>query len=132
VIRGFDSPSLDDFMVIANDALASLPNEMANLVTGVALHVADFPDSETLVEMGLDSPYDLLGLYSGVPFGEADGFVVRHDVNRIFLYRRPILAYWRDTGEPLDRIIRHVVIHEIGHHFGLSDDEMEALEAQAP
>ena len=126
----FTEPSLDDFMVLADDALASLPVAMADLVAGVALHVADFPDTETLTEMGLDSPYDLLGLYSGVPFGEEEGFVVRHDVNRILLYRRPILAYWRETGESLDHIVRHVVIHEIGHHFGLSDDDMEALEAQ--
>lgn len=130
--NAFADPSLDDFMILADDALASLPLAMADLVAGVALHVADFPDAETLTEMGLDSPYDLLGLYSGVPFGEEEGFVVRHDVNRIFLYRRPILAYWRETGEALDRIVRHVVIHEIGHHFGLSDDDMEALEAQVP
>jgi len=125
------APSLDEFMVLAGDALASLPKPMAELVTGVALQVADFPDAETIVEMGLESPYDLLGLYSGVPFGEAEGFVVRHDVNRIFLYRRPILEYWRETGETLDHIVRHVVIHEIGHHFGLSDDDMEALEEEA-
>lgn len=128
----FGALSLDEFSVMASDALASLPAPMADLVAGVALHIADFPDAETISEMGLDSPYDLLGLYSGVPFGEAEGFVVHHDVNRIFLYRRPILEYWRETGEPLDHIVRHVVIHEIGHHFGLSDDDMEALEAQAP
>lgn len=132
MIARFTAPSLDDFMALANDALSSLPAPMADLVAGVALHVADLPDAETVAEMGLDSPYDLLGLYSGVPFGEEEGFVVHHDVNRIFLYRRPILAYWRETGEALDHIVRHVVIHEIGHHFGLSDEDMEALEAQAP
>lgn len=125
-------PSLDDFTAMANDALAGLPAPIAELIDGVALAIADFPDPETLEEMGIDSPYDLLGLYSGVPFGEAEGFVVRHDVNHIFLYRRPILEYWRETGEPLDVIIRHVVIHEIGHHFGFSDEDMEALEEQAP
>ena len=128
----FAAPSLDEFTALAHDALRSLPAPVGDLISGVALHVVDLPDAETIADMELDSPYDLLGLYSGVPFGEQEGFVVRHDVNHIFLYRKPILAYWHATGESLDRIVRHVVIHEIGHHFGLSDEDMEALEAQAP
>lgn len=128
----YAEPSLDEFTALAHDALKSLPEPVGEMIAGIALHVVDLPDAETVVEMELESPYDLLGLYSGVPFGEEEGFVVRHDVNHIFLYRKPILAYWHATGEALDRIVRHVVIHEIGHHFGLSDEDMEALEAQAP
>lgn len=124
-------PSLEDLTVIADRALESLPPALSALVEGVAIHVVDFPDEETMREMACDSPFDLLGLYSGVPFGEADGAPLRMDVDRIFLYRRPILDYWCDTGEDLPHLVAHVLIHEIGHHFGFSDADMEALEAAA-
>ena len=79
--------------------------------------------------MGAKSEFDILGLYSGIPFGEAGIVGVRQDVDRIFLYRRPILDYWCETGDDLSHVVRHVLVHEIGHHFGLSDDDMERIEA---
>jgi predicted Zn-dependent protease with MMP-like domain len=81
--------------------------------------------------MALESPFDLLGLYRGVPIGEKSVSAQPDDVDRIFLYRRPLLDYWCDSGETLSHVIRHVLIHEIGHHFGLSDEEMERIEAAA-
>jgi len=125
------APGIDEMTAMAEAALASLPAELVGLVRGVAIRVVDFPDDDTLIEMGCESPFDLLGLYSGVPFGEAESAVVRHQPDMIFLYRRPILDYWCDTGEPLDHVVRHVLIHEIGHHFGFSDADMEAIEESA-
>ena len=98
------------------------------MVDGVAIRVEEFPDRETLRDMELESPFDLLGLYVGVPFGEKSVTTTAQHPDMIFLYRRPILDYWCETGEDLAHIVRHVLIHEIGHHFGFSDDDMEALE----
>jgi len=94
----------------------------------VVIRVEEFPDDDTLGELGLETPYDLLGLYHGVSLERKTGWDVPHDVDMIFLYRRPILDYWCDSGDDLGSVIRHVLIHEIGHHFGYSDDDMEALE----
>ena len=85
-------------------------------------------DDETLDDLGLDTPFDLLGLYRGVSLDKKEGALI-DDVDMVFLYRRPILDYWCETGEPLARIVTHVLIHEIGHHFGFSDADMEAIEA---
>ena len=123
-------PTLEDFAAVAEQALADIPADLSALVDGVALRVDDFPDEETVREMELESPFDLLGLYSGVPFGEKT-MAMAAQPDMIFLYRRPILDYWCDSGEDLTHVIKHVLIHEIGHHYGLSDDDMEALEAQA-
>jgi predicted Zn-dependent protease with MMP-like domain len=93
------------------------------------IKVEDFPDEETEREMELESPYDLLGLYRGVPVGHGSGLgPPRQDVDMIFLYRAPLLNYWCETGEPLDDIVRNTLIHEIGHHFGYSDEDMDAIE----
>lgn len=124
-------PSIEDFEAIAETAFASLPSELAGMVAGVSIQILDFPDGPTMTEMDLESPFDLLGLYSGIPFGEKDGGAVVTQPDMIFLYRRPILDYWCETGEDLVHVIRHVLIHEIGHHFGFSDEDMEAIEAAA-
>ena len=100
-------------------------------VGGIAILIEEFPDDETIREMRLESPFDLLGLYSGVSLDRKSVSDAPDDQDRIFLYRQPILAYWCETGEDLAHLVRHVMIHEIGHHFGLSDADMEALEAQA-
>jgi predicted Zn-dependent protease with MMP-like domain len=97
----------------------------------VVIRVDDFPDEDTEREMGLATPFDLLGLYRGVPIGEKGTGFTAHDVDMIFLYRRPLLDYWCETEEDLLHLIRHVMIHEIGHHFGLSDEDMERIEAEA-
>ena len=125
-----NAPSLDDIEAIARTAFEALPDAFRILTTDIVFRVDDFPDQETVVEMGLQSPFDLRGLYSGVPVGEKDAGT-HPVVDMIFLYRRPLLDYWCETGEDLSHLVRHVLIHEIGHHFGLSDDDMERLEASA-
>ena len=122
------APSLDDLEGIARTAFDALPETFRALATGIVFRVDDFPDPETVMEMGLQIPFDLMGLYSGVPVGEEDGGAMPA-VDMIFLYRRPLLDYWCETEEDLSHLVRHVLIHEIGHHFGLSDDDMERIEA---
>jgi predicted Zn-dependent protease with MMP-like domain len=125
------APSLDDLDRIARAEFKRLPKRLARHVDGVVIRVAEFPDEETGREMGLESPFDLLGLYHGVAIGDKSITATPEDVDMIFLYRRPILDYWCETGEDLGRLVRHVLIHEIGHHFGFSDDDMERIEAEA-
>lgn len=122
------APSLDDVVALADTAFAAIPGRLRAMVDGVAIRVEEFPDDETVRDMELDSPFDLLGLYVGTPFGEKSVSQSAQHPDLIFLYRRPILDYWCETGEDLAHIVRHVLIHEIGHHFGFSDDDMEALE----
>lgn len=123
------SPSREDIERIAREALKTLPAEMRVHAQEVFIHVEDFPDKEIEREMELDSPFDLLGLYQGVSLDRKSLSHTPEDIDRIFLYRRPILDYWCETGEDLSHLVRHVMIHEIGHHFGLSDDDMERIEA---
>lgn len=124
-------PTLDDMEALAREAFAQIPSELTRHVDGVVLRVDDFPDLETEREMGLETPFDLLGLYRGVALGDKGVTATPSDVDMIFLYRRPILDYWCESGEDLRHLIRHVLIHEIGHHFGLSDADMDAIEAAA-
>ena len=125
------APGLDEIEALALDALATIPAPLRAHVGNVAIQVEEFPDDEVMRDMELETPFDLLGLYQGISLDRQSVLDVRHDVDRIFLYRRPLLDYWCETGEDLRHLIRHVLIHEIGHHFGLSDDDMETLEAQA-
>ena len=124
-------PSLEDLEAIADAAYATIPHELRRHVDGVAIRVVDFPDEETMDEMGCETAFDLLGLYRGVNLSRKSFAAVVHNVDVIFLYRRPLLDYWCETGEDLTHLIRHVLIHEIGHHFGLSDDDMERIEQSA-
>ena len=126
------APTLDDIEAIAAAALATIPHALAQHVADVALHVADFPDDETVAEMDLESPFDLLGLYQGVSLDQKSVAASLTDVTHIYLYRRPLLDYWCESEEDLYLLVRHVLIHEIGHHFGFSDDDMEAIEASTP
>jgi predicted Zn-dependent protease with MMP-like domain len=123
-------PSLDDIAEIAEAALAEIPAAFRRHVKGVALRVDEFPDDETLDALDLESPFDLLGLYRGTDIGHKSSGVA-HDVDMIFLYRSPILDEWIAGGEPLKDLIRNVLIHEIGHHLGLSDEDMERIEGAA-
>jgi predicted Zn-dependent protease with MMP-like domain len=124
-------PSLDDLEAIAEAAYAGIPRELTRHVDNVVIRVVDFPDDETLDEMGCETPFDLLGLYRGVDLSRKSTFDVVTNIDMVFLYRRPLLDYWCETGEDLTHLVRHVLIHEIGHHFGLSDDDMERIEAAA-
>lgn len=125
-------PDIDEIAALARTALLSIPAELRDMTDGILFRVEEFPDEEMCADMALDSPFDLLGLYQGVDLtqrGFNDGM---GEPDVIWLFRRPLLDYWCETGEDLAHLVRHVVIHEIGHHFGLSDEDMEALEASVP
>ena len=123
-------PSLGDLEALAKRALASLPSHVKQHLGDVLIRVEDFPDRETKRSMRLDSSFDLLGLYRGVALPHKSVNDPLPGIDSIFLYRRPILDYWCETGEDLADIVRHVVIHEIGHHFGFSDDDMARIERE--
>ena len=126
-----DEPSLDDFTEIAEAALAEIPAEFRRHIEGVALRIYDWPDQGTLRQMRIGHPLGLLGLYRGLPIGYKQAGAVVHHVDMIFLYREPILTHWRARGGRLKDIVKHVLVHEIGHHFGLSDADMERIESEA-
>ena len=122
------APSLVEIEALAARALASLPRRFKRHLGPVVIRVEDFPDAETEEAMELDSPFDLLGLYRGVALPHKSVSDPRPQLDMIFLYRRPILDYWCESGEGLFAVVRHVLIHEIGHHFGFSDSDMERIE----
>jgi predicted Zn-dependent protease with MMP-like domain len=124
-------PSIADIERLADEALRTIPPELLRHVGNVVIQVEDFPDEETENVMGLESPFDLLGLYRGVSLDNKSVMATPSDLDMIYLYRRPLLDYWCESGEDLAHLVRHVLIHEIGHHFGFSDDDMDAIEAAA-
>lgn len=122
-------PSLADIEEIAQAVYAGLPAVLAARCAGLVIRVEDFPEDEVLAEMGIDSPFDLAGLYQGVPLTEQAITHPRPAIDMVFLYRRPLLDWWCEEEIELQALIRHVLIHEIGHHFGFSDADMEQIEA---
>jgi predicted Zn-dependent protease with MMP-like domain len=126
------APSLEDMEQLGMEALRQLPEEVRQLAGRTVIRVADFPDEEVLEELKAETEFDILGLFQGVGMAQ-DGAVPETGrmPNMIWLYRRPILDYWAEHEESLGAIVTHVLIHEIGHHFGLSDDDMEALDRAA-
>jgi predicted Zn-dependent protease with MMP-like domain len=124
------APSLADLEELAQRALETIPGQLKQHLGPVVIRVEEFPDEETEEAMGLDSPFDILGLYRGVALPHKSISDPRPDLDMVFLYRRPILDYWCETGEDLARVVRHVLIHEIGHHFGFSDEDMARIEAE--
>jgi len=123
-------PSLAELENIAAAEYERIPDELRQHLGAILFRIEEFPDEETEEEMGLESPFDLLGLYRGVALPRQSVFDVRTTPDMIFLYRRPILDYWCETGQDLNSLIRHVLIHEIGHHFGFSDEDMERIERE--
>ena len=126
------APSIDDFDLLARAALDGLPSPFRELVAEVTCIVAEFPEDDVLDELGIESPFDLLGLFTGIGLAQSGaGPYTGQLPNRVYLYRRPILDYWAEHEETLGTIVTHVLVHEMGHHFGYSDDDMEAIEAAA-
>jgi predicted Zn-dependent protease with MMP-like domain len=123
-------PSLPEIERIAADEFERIPEELRQHLGEILFRIEDFPDEETEAEMALESPFDLLGLYRGVALPRRSLLDVRTTPDVIFLYRRPILDFWCETGQDLGDVIRHVLIHEIGHHFGFSDADMERIERE--
>ena len=121
-------PSLDDILELAETALSAIPEELRNLVGGTVMVVEEAPDDEILAEMGMESPWELTGLYRGTPMTQKSVLDVPAEPDTIVLFREPILLEWIETGEELFRLVRNVLIHEIGHHFGLSDADISRLE----
>ena len=121
-------PGIGDIEAIARAQMKTIPGELRRHVKDVVIRVVEFPDAETEREMDLETPFDLLGLYMGVSLDRKSVLDAPQDIDMILLYRRPLLDYWCESGEDLSHVVRHVLIHEIGHHFGFSDDDMESIE----
>jgi predicted Zn-dependent protease with MMP-like domain len=124
-------PSAGEMEAIARRVLDSLPEPFAESLRDVVLLVEDFADEETLAAMDIEDPFDLTGIYEGIPVTERS---VEHSgtmPDRVRLFRRPILDEWADGDDTLEHLVAHVLVHEVGHHFGLSDEAMHALEEAA-
>lgn len=129
---GLRAPSLEAFEVLAQEAFDRLPDEFRALCADVIFNVTEFPEQDVLKELGAESEFDILGLFSGVGLPQ-QGYAPQTGQmpNTIHLYRRPILDYWAEHDETLGAIVTHVMVHEIGHHFGFSDEDMEGIERAA-
>lgn len=125
------APSLEDFEDLAADAFSSLPADFRRLCGRVEIFVADFADAETLRELDMKDPFELTGVYIGIDLTQKSVSDPSGEPDRVILYRRPILDEWAERGDlPLGELVTHVLVHEIGHHFGLSDAAMHAIEDQ--
>ena len=129
--RAAAPPSLAEIEALAQEAYARLPDEFRAMSRDLVIRVEDFPTDEVLESMHLESEFDLLGLFQGVGLPFQSEMAPTHMPNMIWLYRRPILDYWAEHEDTLTAIVTHVLVHEIGHHFGFSDDDMEGIEQAA-
>jgi predicted Zn-dependent protease with MMP-like domain len=125
------APSVEEIAALADEAFHGLPAEFRAMCGDLIVRVDEFPDEETLEELGCQSPFELLGLFRGIGLAHASITHPHPQPNMIFLYRRPIIDYWAEHEETLAGIVTHVLVHEIGHHFGLSDEDMMQIEAEA-
>ena len=126
------APSLDDLAALAEAAFAALPAEFRAMTGEVVFRVDDFPADDVLEDLGIEDPFELTGLYQGVDLSRRSHFGPAPEPARVFLYRRPILDEWAERGDvSLAELVAHVLVHEIGHHFGLSDAQIDAIEAAA-
>lgn len=124
-------PSLADIDALAQAAIERLPAQFRAFLGPVLLRIEDFPDADVMGEMGLETEFDILGLYQGRHVGLKGDMPTGALPDIIFLYRRPLLEEWCEGDESLEALVTHVLVHEVGHHFGLSDDDMERIEAAA-
>ena len=132
ISAGAQAPSLDDIEAIARETFASLPEHFRKLAGDIQFRVTEFPEKDVLSDLGIESEFDVLGLFQGIGLAQDAAVAQTGQMpNMIWLYRRPILDYWAEHEETLGSVVSHVLVHEIGHHFGLSDDDMEAIEAAA-
>ena len=129
-MRHHHPPTIEDIVEMAEQAFAAIPQELREMVRGAAIVVEDVADEETASEVGLDSPWALTGLYRGRPLTQRSVLDTPAEPDTITLYREPILLEWIETGEDLFRLVRNVLIHEIAHHFGFSDDDIDRLEGE--
>ncbi|MEF3366267.1 metallopeptidase family protein [Methylocystis sp. 9N] len=126
------APTLADIEALADAAYAALPQRFTRLCEGLVIRVEDFPDDETLDAMDCETEFDLLGLFRGRGLTHGAHLAeTGEQPNMIWLYRRPIIDYWADSEDTLETIVTHVLVHEIGHHFGLTDADMEEIERRA-
>ena len=123
-------PAPEDIAELAERALNAIPVPLRAHVRGVSILVEEVADDETLAELEIENAWELTGLYRGIPFGQAGAGQTRQEPDMILLYREPILLEWIETGEDLFRLVRNVLIHEIGHHFGFSDEDIAKLESE--
>lgn len=124
------APTAAEIEALAEQALTSIPPELLAHVAGVSIQVHEFADDETLQALGIDSPFDLLGLYHGVSLDQKSISDPPRAPDRILLYRRPLLDFWCEGEDDLLSVVRNVLIHEIAHHFGFSDDAIYRIEAE--
>lgn len=125
------APTLKEFEDLAAEAWRQIPDTFRALATDVLIRIEDFATEEVLDSLGIENEFDLMGLYQGVSLERKSVMDVAQQPDTVILYRRPILDYWADSDETLGTLVTHVLVHEIGHHFGLSDADMEAIEAKA-
>jgi predicted Zn-dependent protease with MMP-like domain len=129
--RQTTAPDAAEIERLADAALERMPAQFRALLDGVVVRVEEFADDDVLAELGIEEPFDLTGLYTGRPVGEQERMAPGELMPIIHLYRRPLLDEWVETGVGLEELITHVIVHEVGHHFGFSDDDMHAIEDEA-
>lgn len=127
-LSGLQAPTLADFEQLAAEAWERMPDTFRKMCGDVLIRIEDYPEDDVLKELGLESPFDLMGLYQGVSLDRKSVSDLPRGPDLVVLYRRPMLDYWAEYEETLGHLVAHVLIHEIGHHFGLSDEDMQALE----
>jgi predicted Zn-dependent protease with MMP-like domain len=125
------APDAAEIERLAEAAIAGMPEGFRRHLEGVVLRVDDFAEDAVLDELGIEDPFDLSGLYSGRPIGQQSSMLSGELPAMIHLYRRPLLDEWAETGVSLQELVTHVIVHEVGHHFGFSDDDMHAIEDSA-
>jgi len=117
---------------LARRAIAAMPQPFRAHLDGIAIRIEDFADEAVLADLGIEDPWELTGLYEGRPLTEQSLWSSGELPPTIRLFRRPLLEEWVETGVALDDLISHVIVHEVGHHFGFSDDDMDAIEREGP